>query len=68
MKSWQVAVSILGWALLSVVTLRWMSSAISASMESEWLAVVIFGFIVIPGAITVIFIYGVWKLGNRENS
>ena len=68
MKSWQFAVSILGWALLSVVTLRWMSSAISASMESEWLAVVIFGFIVIPGAITVSFIYGVWKLGNRDNS
>ena len=68
MKSWQVAVIILGLALLSVVTLRWMPSAISASMESEWLAVVIFGFIFIPGVITVSLIYGVWKLGNRGNS
>ena len=75
MKSWQFSVLTLGLALLSVVTLRWMPSAISASMESEWLAVVIFGFVVIPGTITVIvisitvsLIYGVWKLGNRGNS
>ena len=68
MKSWQVAVIILGLALLSVATLRLMPSAISAAMESEWLAVVIFGFIVIPGTITVSIIWGVWKLGNRGNS
>ena len=68
MKSWQVYVIILGLALLSVVTLRWMPSAISAAMESEWLAVVILGFIVILGGITVSIIYGVWKLGNRGNS
>ena len=68
MKSWQVAVIILGLALLSVGTLRLMPSAISASRESEWLAVVIFGFIVVPGAITVSIMWGVWKLGNRGNS
>ena len=68
MKSWQVDMIALGLALLLVVTLWWMPSAISASMESEWLAVVIFGFIVIPGAIAVSLIYGVWKLGNRGNS
>ena len=68
MKFWQVAVIALGLVLLSVGTLRWMPSAVSAAMESEWLAVVIFGFIVIPGAITVSIIYGVWRLGNRGNS
>ena len=68
MKSWQVDMIALGLALLLVVTLWLMPSAISAAMESEWLAVVIFGFIVIPGAITVSLIYGVWKLGNRGNS
>ena len=68
MKSWQVDMIALGLALLLVVTLWWMPSAISAAMESEWLAVVIFGFIVIPGAVTVSLIYGVWKLGNRGNS
>ena len=68
MKFWQVAVIILGLALLSVVTLRYMPSAVSAAMESEWLAVVIFGFIVIPGAITASLIYVVWRLGNGVNS
>ena len=68
MKPWQIAVIAVALTLLSVVTLRWMPSALSAAMESEWLAVVIFGFIVIPGTITVSIIYGVWKLGNRGNS
>ena len=68
MKPWQIAVIAVALTLLSVVTLRWMPSALSAAMESEWLAVVIFGFIVIPGTITVSIIYGVWKLGNRANS
>ena len=68
MKPWQIAVIAVALTLLSVVTLRWMPSALSATMESEWLAVVIFGFIVIPGTITVSIIYGVWKLGNRGNS
>ena len=68
MKLWQIAVIAVALALLSVVTLRWMPSALSAAMNSEWLAVVIFGFIVVPGAITVSIIYGVWRLGNRGNT
>ena len=68
MRFWQVAVIILGLALLSVVTVRYMPSAVSAAMESEWLAVVILWFIVIPCAITASLIYGVWRLCNRGNS
>ena len=35
MKLWQIAVIAVALALLSVVTLRWMPSALSAAMNSE---------------------------------
>ena len=65
MKFWQIAVIIVAIILLSVVALRLMPTAFSAARDSEWLAVVIFGFMVGPGLITAGIIYGVWKLGNR---
>lgn len=65
MKFWQVAVIILAVGLLGVATLRLMPPALSATRESEWLAIVIFGFIAIPSAVTATIMYGVWKLGNR---
>ena len=67
MTFWQVAVIVLALGLVSVITLRFMPSAVSAAMDSEWLAVVIFGFIAVPTMITVSIAYGVWKLGNRGN-
>ena len=67
MKFWQVAVIALAVCLLSVPTLRLMPTAISAAKDSEWLAVVIFGFIAAPSAVTATIAYGVWKLGNRGN-
>ena len=68
MRFWQVSVIAAALILLSIVTLRWMPTALSATMESEWLAVVIFAFIIGPGAITAGIIYGVWRLGSRGNS
>ena len=67
MKFWQIVVITLALMLLSVVTLRLMPSALSAAMGSEWLAVVLFGFIAVPGIIAALITYGVWKLGSREN-
>ena len=67
MKFWQVAVIALAVGLLSVPTLRLMPTAVSAAIDSKWLAVVIFGFIAVPSAVTATIVYGVWRLGNRES-
>ena len=64
MKFWQIAVIAIAVLLLGVITIRWMPAALAASRDSEWLGVVLFGFIVGPGLITVGIIYGVWKLGG----
>lgn len=67
MKFWQIAVIAIAILLLSVVVLRWMPSALAASGNSEWLGVILFGFIVVPGLITAGVIYGVWRLGSHGN-
>ena len=67
MKFWQIAVIAVAILLLGVVVIRWMPAAIVAAEDSEWLGVVLFGFIIIPGLITVGIVYGVWKLGDRGN-
>lgn len=67
MKFWQIAVVAIAILLLSVIVLRWMPAALSASGDSEWLGVVLFGFIVVPGVITAGVIYGVWRLGRHGN-
>ena len=67
MKFWQIAVIAIAILLLSVVVLRWMPSVLSASGDSGWLGVILYGFIVVPGLITVGIICGVWRLGSHGN-
>ncbi len=67
MKFWQIAVIAVAILSLSVIAIRWMPAALSASADSEWLGVVLFGFIIGPGIVTAGIIYGVWKLGSRGN-
>ena len=67
MKFWQIAVIVAAILSLSVIALRLMPAALSASKDSEWLGVVLFGFIIGPGLITVGIIYGVWKLGGSDD-
>ena len=67
MKFWQIAVIAIAVILLGVVVIRWMPAALAASGDSEWLGVVLFGFIIGLGLITVGIVYGVWKLGSRGN-
>ena len=68
MKFWQIAVIAVAIILLGVVVMRWMPAAIVATEYSEWLGVVLFGFVIGPGLITVGIVYVVWKLGDRGNS
>ncbi len=65
MKFWQIAVIAIAILSLSVIVLRWVPAALLALGDSEWLGVVLFGFIIGPGLVTVGIIYGVWKLGSR---
>lgn len=67
MKFWQIAVIAIAILLLGVVVMRWMPAALVAAGDSEWLGVVLFGFIIGPGLLTVGIVYGVWRLGDCGN-
>ncbi len=65
MKPWQYVLIATAILLMSVIVMRWMPPALVALADSEWLGVVLFGFVIGPGLLTVGIIYGVWKLGSR---
>ena len=64
MKSWQIAAIAIALLLITVAELRLMPEALSAARNSEWLGVIILGFMIGQMAVTVGVIYGVWKLGG----
>lgn len=66
MKFWQIAVIVIALVLITVVELRLMPEALSGARNSEWLGVVVFGFMLGQMAITAGVIYGVWKLGGSS--
>ena len=65
MKFWQYALIATAILLMSVIVIRWMPTTLVALADSEWLGVVLFGFVIGPGLLTIGIIYGVWKLGSR---
>ena len=65
MKPWQYVLIATAILLMSVIVMRWMPTTLVALADSEWFGVVLFGFVIGPGLLTVGIIYGVWKLGSR---
>ena len=67
MKFWQIAVIVITLTLLSVLALRLMPPVFDLAQETGWGAAAVFLFFICGSAISGGIIYGVWRLGEREN-
>ena len=65
MSFWQIVLVALGLVASLAIFLAVWQSVFPAAWDSKWLAVVLLGFIILPGAFAGGLVYGVWRWGNH---